>query len=136
MKLTNGHMCYQETKHEADLKPKEVFPLYLWAPECQWTHSPNPGPEDTRFFTEYSDVFTFGMLIWELFQIFSECREKCRWEKECTGGYCQAYKILNGDFLTPRHEKLPIPKLLEIENDTTQVLKQRMLKCWSRRPKA
>ena len=133
MKLTHeghkGHLCHHETKHEADLKPKEVFPLYLWAPECQW------GREGTRFFTEYSDVFTFGMLIWELFQIFGECREKCRWEKDCTGGYCKAYKILQGDFLTPRHEKLPMPKLLEIENDATKDLKQIMLACWSRREK-
>ena len=133
MKFTNGYSCHQETKHESNLKPKEVFPLYLWAPECQW------GPKDTRFFTEYSDVFTFGMLIWELFQIFSECREKCSWDKqkECTGGYCKAYKILTReDYLTPRHEKLPMPKLLEIENDATQVLKQRMIACWSQRQKA
>ena len=124
---------HQETKQEADLKPKEEQPLYLWAPECQW------GQNTYRRFTEYSDVFTFGMLIWELFQIFSECREKCRWEKECTGGYCKAHKILknNGvDYLTPRHEKLPIPKLLKIENDATKGVKERMLKCWSERQKA
>jgi len=132
MKWSTGHLRHHETKHEADLKPKEKFPLYLWAPECQWTE----GPKGTRFFTEYSDVFTFGMLIWELFQIFGECREKCRWEKDCTGGYCRAYKILQNDFLTPRHKKLPIPKLLEIENDATKRLKQRMLDCWSQREKS
>ena len=75
-----------------------------------------------RKFTEYSDVFTFGMLIWELFQIMGECREQC-------SNKCKAYTRLNGDFSSPRDDKLPVPRLLE-ENVAANQLKERMHKCW------
>ena len=101
-------------------------PLYLWAPECQST------PPCSRFFTEYSDVFTFGMLIWEMFQI-EECRKKknCDEKSHKTCKKCKANMVLGGDFRPPRHEKLPLPTLLKSENIAATELRKRVFKCWS-----
>ena len=121
MKLTkNGQRYHQPevTPQESDSKPKEDLPLYLWAPECH-----------EKIFTEYSDVFTFGMLIWELFQIVGECRQVEQCGNKCKLLHCKAYKHLKGDFSPPRDQKLPVPRLLE-ENDAANQLKERMHKCW------
>ena len=101
--------------------PKEL-PKYLMAPEC---HSHG----NKRRFSEYSDVFTFGMLMWELFQIMEECRklDKC-------GGDCEAYKKLRkDDYLEPRDVALDVAssKFAKDENTTKKKLKQRMLECWN-----
>ena len=110
----------------------ERLPLYLWAPECQRT---------PRFFTEYSDVFTFGMLIWEVFQI-DECRKSknCQIQKNQNAkpkpvcNKCEAHRPLSRDFLVPRHEKLPLPKLLKSDNNIAKEIKTRVYKCWRYNP--
>ena len=120
-KIENEQPYYQSEPNKND-----EFPLYLWAPECQST--PN---SKTRFFTEYSDVFTFGMLIWEVFQI-EECR-KMQYCNETSHGKCKRCKansVLGGDFRTPRQEKLPLPTLLNSENNAPRELRNRVFKCW------
>ena len=147
---TNGQLYYEDTK--LDSMPREELPSVLWGPECQWQGG-------KRYFTEYSDVFTFGMLMWELFQIMGECRknEKCQCGKcqckkcqfgkyqceKCQCGKCKPHKtmadkageIKSEKFLTSRQEALPVPTLLKMKNDAMQDLKysetlQRMFKCW------
>ena len=119
-KIDDGQPFYSEPNNN------EMFPLYLWAPECQST--PN---SYTRFFTEYSDVFTFGMLIWEVFQI-EECRKlrNCdeKTHKNCKK--CQAYNVLGRDFRPPREEKLPLPTFLNSESNAAKELRNRVFKCW------
>ena len=114
----------------------ERLPLYLWAPECHSTQTSQP-----RYFTEYSDVFTFGMLIWEVFQI-DECRKskKCEIQKnrnvkgaKPTCKKCEAFRSFprkSYDFLVPRHEKLSLPKLLKSDNNIAKEIKTRVYKCW------
>ena len=117
----NGQRYHQDTK--LDSMPNEKFPFFIWGPECHWQGG-------KRYFTEYSDVFTFGMLMWELFRIMGECRtpkccRKCQPQKTEEFGY-----IKPENFLTSRQEVLPVPTLLEMENDATKDVKQRMFKCW------
>ena len=118
---TNGQLYHQDTK--LDSMSNEELPFVLWGPECQWLGG-------KRYFTEYSDVFTFGMLMWELFRIMGECRtpkccRKCQPQKTEEFGY-----IKPENFLTSRQEALPVPTLLEMENVATKDVKQRMFKCW------
>ena len=117
---TYGEMYHKDTK--PDSMSNEILPVVLWGPECQWQ-----GGE--RYFTEYSDVFTFGMLMWEFFRILGECRT----DRKCCAK-CQPQKIINKTcpekFLTSRQDALPVPTLLEMENDATKDVKQRMFKCW------
>ena len=117
----NGQRYHQDTK--LDSMPNEKLPFFIWGPECHWQGG-------KRYFTEYSDVFTFGMLMWELFRIMSECRT----DGKCSGK-CQPHKkelsnLKPENFLTSRQEALPIPTLLKMEYDVTKDLKQRMFKCW------
>ena len=126
----NGQRYHQDTK--LDSMPNEKFPFFIWGPECHWQGG-------KRYFTEYSDVFTFGMLMWELFRIMGECRtdEKC-------SGKCQAHKTIKPEnFLKSRQEALPVPTLLKMKNDeiSNKIARemkdlkysetlQRMFKCW------
>ena len=114
--------------HQSEPSKNDEFPLYLWAPECQSTPY---STSSTRFFTEYSDVFTFGMLIWEVFQI-EECRKlrNCdeKTHKNCKK--CQAYNVLDRDFRPPREEKLPLPTFLNSESNAAKELRNRVFKCW------
>ena len=117
----NGQRYHQDTK--LDSMPNEKFPFFIWGPECHWQGG-------KRYFTEYSDVFTFGMLMWELFRIMGECRT----DGKCSGK-CQPHKkefsnLKPENFLTSRQEALPIPTSLKMEYDATKDLKQRMFKCW------
>ena len=132
MKSTNanGQRYHQDTKLDSTLN--EILPVVLWGPECQWL-----GNE--RYFTEYSDVFTFGMLMWELFRIMGECRTDGISIGKCSGK-CQPHKkefsnLKPENFLTSRQEVLPVPTLLKKKNDAIKDLRysetlQRMFKCW------
>ena len=51
----NGQPCYQNSEPK-----QEQLPKYLMAPECHRQKGKK------RRFSEYSDVFTFGMLMWEV----------------------------------------------------------------------
>jgi len=111
---------------EIDPEPESETPMSLWAPESLKEHS-----EDglKTYFTEYSDVFNFGMLIWEVCQI-----DTCSGtdSKSCQNCKTKTWMDLD-DYILPRGEKMPIPSWLDI-NQSYQDLKKRMLTCWKYKP--
>ena len=72
------------------------------------------------------------MLIWEFFQIMGECREDKNKQSgaKCNLRHCKPHQYLSSsDLDQPRDQKLPVPRLLEA-NDEAKKLKERMHKCW------
>lgn len=84
----------------------ELLPVLILAPECFG---------ETKYFTTSSDVWAFGMLLWDIFNL---CKE-------------EAYQKWNLPDAKTLHEKLVAGNRLENAIHATQTLYNFMQKCWS-----